>query len=397
MLRRAYYLVVLILLNTAWTLFPQNFQDDSDFSNFNVEQKVEILNSFNDKDAVVLPFVYNGYLYSFSLSRSIPLWRFFLGGDLENPFVVYNGRIFVYDIYNRIYAIDLKSGKILWSYNSDGELVGKPQVYKNYIVVILNATDVVAIDLEDGSIVLKETFNRELVNGIVFKGDEAFLAYKEGTVEAFDIHSRKALWQFSASGIMNVPPVLDGSILFFGTWDDNFYAVDGDNGSLKWISYVGSPINREFLVFNNSIVIFLSNGEIVSLRKSDGSIEWVKYFRDLDFDYNYFKDKNKLYIIEPELKSYDPDSGNLVFTYRQRVFKLYKEMLFESMVEGKHFIGEKERERLLKERYFVLNSFPILPIIREENYIYFIGEDDNLYVYDLQKDFFILKYSLNRG
>ncbi len=361
------------------------------------ERNTEVINNYKPEDSIILPFIRDGYLYSFSLIRALPLWRFFLGGDLENPFVVTDKNIYVYDIYNKVYSINKRNGDILWVYNSDDELIGKPQVFYNYLILISNTGKVIVLDSESGKVEIIKDMHSDIVDRLVFAERCIIVTYKEGSIEAFDIYGNSTLWKFSTDGLINVSPVLDKDTLFFGTWDDNFYALNVPDGSLKWISYVGSPVTRRFLVFDKSIVLFLSDGELISLNRDSGNIEWVKYFKNLDFDYNYFKGDNKIYIIEPELNVYDPDTGNLMFTYRNRVFKLYKEMLFENMVEGKYFIDEKERERLLKEKYFVLNSFPTLPIMRKGKYVYFIGEDDNLYVYDLEKDFFVLKYSFDRG
>ena len=361
------------------------------------EYKTELLKKYTLEDILIIPFVYNGYLYSFSINRKCPLWRFFIGGDLENPFARDNGRFYFYDIYNRVYSVDSRSGELIWKNEVEEEITGSPIIFRQYVIIVTSDGVVYAFNKISGTQVFKRDMGKEIGGGIVIHGDRAVVAFKDGTLEDYDIENKTPVWKFVANGIISVPPAFSNGKLYFGTWDDNFYAIDAEEGSLIWVNYVGSPVSRRFLVFKKSVVLFLSDGEVLSLDTRNGSIKWVRYFRGVDFDYNYFKGKNKFLIISPELMAYDPENGNLIFTYRKRVFKIYKEMLFESMVEGEHFIGETERENLLREKYFVVNHYPLLPPARYKNYLYFIGEDYNLYIYDIERDFFTLKYNLERG
>ncbi|RKX93935.1 MAG: hypothetical protein DRP84_07780 [Spirochaetes bacterium] len=354
----------------------------------------EIINEYSAEDKIVLPFVYNGFIYTFSLNRKRPLWRFFIGGDLENPFVLNGKRLFFFDIYNRLYSVNLADGKLMWIRDVNDEIIGQPFIVKNKIVIATQKGNILAFSEADGKLIMQYDTEREIAGGINFYNNLMIIAFKEGLIEAYNIYTGKKVWQFANTGFISVKPVVNKGKLFFGTWDNNFYSLDVKEGKLVWVNYVGSEVSRDFLVFKNSIVLFLSGGEILSLNKQNGVIEWVKYFKGIDFDYNYFGGIDKFYVFIPELIAYDPNNGSMVFAYRERTYKLYEDMLFDMMVEGKHFIDEKEREKLLRDKYFVVNNYPILPPVKSDDLAYYVGDDSNLYVYDIKKDFFILKYKL---
>jgi len=354
----------------------------------------ETINEYSAEDKILLPFVYNGFIYTFSLNRKIPLWRFFIGGDLENPFVLNDKQLFFFDIYNRLYSVNLSDGKLMWIRDVDDEVIGQPSIVKNAVVITTHKGNILAFSEANGRLIEQYDTKREIAGGINFYNDLMIVAFKEGIVEAYNIYTGKKVWQFANTGFISVKPVVNEGKLFFGTWDNNFYSLDVKEGKLIWINYVGSEISRDFLVFKSNIVLFLSGGEILSLNKQNGVIDWVKYFKGIDFDYNYFGGIDKFYVFIPELLAYDPKNGSMVFTYRERVYELYKDMLFNMMVEGKHFIDEKEREKLLRDKYFVVNNYPILPPVKSDDFVYYVGDDSNLYIYNIKKDFFILKYKL---
>jgi hypothetical protein len=134
---------------------------------------------------------------------------------------------------------------------------------------------------------------------------------------------------------------------------------------------------------------------MVCLHRNKGEIKWVKYFNDVEFNYNYFAGPNTMYVFVPDFIALDPSSGSMLFDYRERSFTLYKDMLFDNMVEGERPIPDQERVRLLNEQYFSVSDFPYLPPdIVDERFAYFITDENILYVYDLQQDFFVLKYHL---
>ncbi len=371
---------------------PQVSGDESLFP----EYEVEHLNRPPEGTDTIFPMIFNGSLYSFSLGISKPIWKIFIGGDLLNPFAVQDGDVYFYDIYNRMYAIDLRSGKVLWVSLIKNEISGKPLIYENYIIISTSDGGIYVLIRSDGHQLYSYESEDEINAGLTIYKNLLIVPYKSGKVVAYDIATRKQVWLFSSGGIISVSPELRDSSLYFGAWDGTFYSLDAGTGKSKWISYVGDNITRDFLVFDAVIVLFFSKGEVVCLNRQNGSIEWIKYFSTVDFNYNYFSGEKALYVFLPDFIALDPMSGAERFDYRERAFNLYKEMLFNNMVEGKNPLSDKDRIRLLSDVFFTVDAFPYLPPGRVgKNLVYFITGNAYLYVYDLLKDFFILKYKMS--
>ena len=357
---------------------------------------VEILNEPREADETILPFVFNGYIYTFSLEGESLLWRMFIGGDLTNPFIVEGGTLYLYDVYNRVYSIDMRSGIILWKLELRSVVKGKPCTHHNSLILATQKGIIYVINRRTGRIIYEYKAEGEVNSGPSIYEDLMIVAYKNGRVVAYDTSSKEIQWEFFCNGIINIKPVIKDGYLFIGAWDDTFYVLHADDGTPLWASYVGDNISRDFIVFDEEIVLFFSRGEILCLNGGDGEIKWVKYYQGVEFNYNYYQGRGKFLIFIPDLIALDPEDGTTVFDYRERTFFFYKEMLFENMIEGKVRLNEEERARLLAEKYFTVNSYPLLPPLSiGVDLIYFVADNSYLYIYNLKEDFFLLKYKLS--
>jgi len=360
------------------------------------EFKVELLNKAGIENKSIINFVYNGYIYAFSINNELPVWRMFIGGDLLNPYIREGRNIYFYDVYNRLYSIDLLTGKTLWKYSVKDEIKGKPCFYRDYILVSTQKGNIYAIESETGNLHHQYTSNAEISSGISIHNSLLIIPYKNGKILAYDLETGNERWIFISGGIITVSPIIKDNSLFFGDWDETFYAIDVNTGNPKWVSYVGEDVSRDFLVFENEIVLFFSEGEIMCLNRDDGEIRWVKYFRGVEFNYNYFSGRDKFYIFTPDFIALSKEDGSVIFNYRERAFNLYKEMLFKNMVEGLKPLSEKERVQILSDRYFTVNNYPLLPPeVMNNGIAYFVADDSIFYVYDINGDFFILKYKIS--
>ncbi len=360
------------------------------------DYRIEVFHEASEPEGAILPFVYNGYLYTFSLEQRIPLWRIFIGGDLANPFTPKDRNLYIYDVFNRVYSIDSGKRKIEWRVDINNEIKGELRVYKNFVLVSTKQGRIYVINSEDGKIIHEYSGNEEINTSFKVYKNLMIVPYKNGKVVAYNIDTRRTEWEFYSNGIINVAPVIKDGLLFFGAWDRTFYALDVLSGELLWNSFVGENVSRDFIIFEHEIILFFSKGEIMCLKRDSGEIEWVKQFKNVDFNYNYFPGIEKFFIFIPDFIALSPRDGQVLFKYRERAHYFYKEMLFDNMVEGERLLSDNEKMRYLTEIYFTVSNYPVLPPRKNgNNLMYFVADNSFFYVYDVEKDFYLLKYKLN--
>ncbi len=91
--------------------------------------------------------------------------------------------------------------------------------------------------------------------------------------------SGEILWSKSISSIPISTPISDGKSLYVTTTDNKTYALDASDGKLLWAS---SGINKTTAIFgaadpviyNNSLLVSYSSGEIYALNKNTGEPLW---------------------------------------------------------------------------------------------------------------------------
>ena len=93
------YITISIVIISSFQLLAQDAEFEGESDTFFPDFSVEFLHDVKSEEEILLPFIYNGYLYLFSIDQKLPVWRIFIGGDLPNPFIVNNEAVYFYDIY----------------------------------------------------------------------------------------------------------------------------------------------------------------------------------------------------------------------------------------------------------------------------------------------------------
>lgn len=356
--------------------------------------EVEHIHPPASEQGVFFPFVYNGYLYLFSMEDERPAWRIFIGGDLANPFLV-SDQVYFYDIYNRVYAVT-KSGTLRWATRLEHEIRGKPAMFGDLLIVATQRSGIFVLDPENGDVLYQGIARSENSTWAQVNGDRLIVSYKNGEVQSYRLPQGVEQWGFKAKGIVSVPPVVSSDLVYIGSWDAMMYALSLGSGEPQWRSFVGESVTREFLLFPDRVVLFFARGEVVCLNRWSGDVEWVKIIEQVDFNYNYFGSRDLLYLFTPELLALDPADGRIIFRYRERAFQMYKDMLFDNMVEGLYPLTENDKQKLLQTVYFSVEHYPYLPPEHAgESLVYFVTDEASLYIFDTEIERFVLKYDIN--
>jgi outer membrane protein assembly factor BamB len=84
----------------------------------------------------------------------------------------------------------------------------------------------------------------------IVAGRRVFVAdLKTGTVQALDADSGRALWQYTAGGVVDSPPTVAGGRALFGAADGWLYCLDAATGGLVWRFRV-APEDRRIVAFD---------------------------------------------------------------------------------------------------------------------------------------------------
>ena len=181
----------------------------------------------------------NGWLYAIDKDGE-PRWTHSTGGCIySSPAVDSNGRVFAGSMDGKLYALG-PDGSELWSFETTGDgsetsgsIIASPAIDVNGVVYIIGLYDpnLYALDASDGSIKWKSFVKDYDPNSGILQGS-------------------------------SVSPVIgtDGTIYLFFSGDPNLYAVEPNEGIVKWKVNLADPCSPWFgIEFSNKVLVFQSS------------------------------------------------------------------------------------------------------------------------------------------
>jgi outer membrane protein assembly factor BamB len=146
---------------------------------------------------------------------------------------------------NKVYALDLSHGKQLWSVTAEDNIISTP-----------------AYD-EDGY--------DDVVYFGAGHGDD-----KKGLVYAVYSANGKTKWKVSPSGspVYGSPTVSD-NVVYIGSDDRYLYALNADDGSVKWKYPTDGWVRAKPAISGNTIYVTSFNGTLYALDSKTGDQQWA--------------------------------------------------------------------------------------------------------------------------
>ena len=252
------------------------------------------------------------HLYALDANSGRERWKFNTDSAVASSAAVSSGRVF-FSSYTTFYAVSLRDGKLLWKYQfgSDAPLayvreIGTPAstyngdfilssaVVSNHTVIV-GAGDgmVYAFDATSGSPRWKFHTAGRVRSSPAIRDGVVYVASFDGSLYAIDINSGKQVWRYDTEGrslnlakfgfdrrsILSSPAVSDG-VVYVGSRDSHFYAVDAAAGTLRWLCdyeknddmtwAISSPAVRGQVVYTGT-----ADGHFVhALQAADGHQLW---------------------------------------------------------------------------------------------------------------------------
>ena len=108
-------------------------------------------------------------------------------------------------------------------------------------------------------------------------------------VYALDANNGKLKWRYETGwGIDSIPSVSDNQV-FVGSNDNNLYALNTKNGELNWIFTCNAAIHSSPVVYGDFVFFGSDDGRMYAVNRTTGESAWYfapKYTIDDDL-YNY--------------------------------------------------------------------------------------------------------------
>lgn len=222
-------------------------------------------------------------------TASFVLWRKQLGSSIvarmlfESPYKVILGTR-----DGMVYSFDPQDGNMLWQYDA-GSAWGGGVIDGRKLYFGTSAGEIHCIDKNTGRMTWKTSLDPFgfVEPPLVYKtssGKFVFTGSSSGNVYALNSVSGVTQWTYKASGAVTNTPSAGLDMIFFGDWDQKFYALYAATGQEAWVKSLGrqvyySPAGNS--LFSNNTVFTVtpadshSGGSFVyALDPNDGQEIW---------------------------------------------------------------------------------------------------------------------------
>ena len=242
----------------------------------------------------------DGFLYALDLASGARRWRYDAGSPVSSSPAVGGGLVFATARNGSIFAVDAAKGKgrwhlttgpdlpLPWGHESGDHFLSSPAYVDGTIVVGAGDGGVYAIDAATGHRKWRaQTEGRVRASPAVANG-RVYAGSYDGRVYCYDLTSGALRWRYDTEGTtlksgsygfdrrsIQSSPAVDNGVVYVGARDGFLYAIDADDGKLRWrvdhkISWIiTSPAVSEHTVFAGS-----SDAHFTQALDSTGTERW---------------------------------------------------------------------------------------------------------------------------
>ncbi|MDR1173149.1 MAG: PQQ-binding-like beta-propeller repeat protein, partial [Bacteroidales bacterium] len=175
----------------------------------------------------------------YSLNRLYPFvkeaWRQRLGAAIYASPAVSGGFVYIGDDMGYLNCLDAQTGKLKWRYKTGKRIVGTAAVSDGKVVFGSADKRIYCLNASTGKLLWVVDADRPALGAVTIAGGVAYTGTGDGAFRAIDLNSGKVLWKYAdVKGYIETRPLVYGSKVVFGAWDNNLYALDRTSGALLW-------------------------------------------------------------------------------------------------------------------------------------------------------------------
>jgi outer membrane protein assembly factor BamB len=195
-------------------------------------------------------------------------------------------RLYIASRDKHLYALDIKTGRELWRLAAGDIMTATPAIHDGLVIFAAFDGKVQAVTARDGK--ARWTYDAKLgvAGDLVVSGDRVLAGSRSYDLIALDAATGRELWKhYYWFSWIESPPVVRDGVVYTGSSDaTNVYAVDLDDGSLRWkaavpgYSWQRPAVNGELVITGTAGAGTFPGpraGSLIALDRATGAVRWI--------------------------------------------------------------------------------------------------------------------------
>ncbi len=209
-----------------------------------------------------------GWIYEFenTYSSSAPL--------------VVNGYVYFGARNGYVYCIRDKNKKQVWKYKTEGSITNS-LIYKDGVIYVAgNDGYVYALNADNGKLIWFESIGESVEKTPVIANDMIIVGSSAGTIHALSVKNGAEQWRYITSSHAVSTDMtyydygVDGGIVYFGSDDSYFYALNAKTGKFIWSFYTTTVYLQTAVAYNGKVYFGAGNGIFRAVDALTGKEIW---------------------------------------------------------------------------------------------------------------------------
>lgn len=219
----------------------------------------------------------DGKLFSIDLETGEKNWEVKLAIGIAASPAYRDGKIFVGDIDGFFHCLD-DNGKVVWKVETGGEISSSANFYKGHVLFGSQDAKLYLLNVSDGSTIWEYETPDQIRCSATIAGNRAFVAGCDGFLHVIDLDEGKEVGSTDIHSPTQSTPAALGEMVFFGTEQAEFIAVDWHAIQNKWAfadDNGQSSVRGSAAVTPKHVVFGSRNRQVYSLHPETGEKNWA--------------------------------------------------------------------------------------------------------------------------
>lgn len=227
---------------------------------------------------------------SFAVNRQYPqvkvVWEYQNDSDVGAGTATGKNLVIATNTSGEVYALNKKNGKRKWSYKTNGKIYSTPAVAGDFVVVGSSDNFIYCLSASSGKLRWKAAALKPVLGSPAIHGKTVYIGGSDGHFRALNLKNGATRWNFDGvNNFVVTKPLIYKNKVYFGSWGNEFYALEAATGKLVWKWSNGSA-NRMFspaacspVATNGRVFIVAPDRFMTSLDANTGQVVWRKQMK----------------------------------------------------------------------------------------------------------------------
>lgn len=216
---------------------------------------------------------YDNNLYAVSATNGEFQWKFPTDGGIITKPTFDDNNVYFGSEDNRLYSVTNRTGKINWTFDATGPIRSSPKIAEGHIFVGSDDGSLYAVNILSSRRTWKVETGSPIRSSPFITNDYVYCGTEDGELLCVDFRGT-VKWRFRARRSITASPIVTQGVVFFGSLDSTFYALDAKSGWVIWRFRMGKGSVSSPVRIDNLVIFGSADGIIYCLDAGSAKEIW---------------------------------------------------------------------------------------------------------------------------